>query len=69
MISRASRVPPFAQGVKKTAHSIDASREPKSDAKLQPRGKPTKYSGEKIHYLTYFCNSMAKNGQNLDYSW
>jgi len=46
MISYASRFSLRIRRQKKTAHSIIASREPKSDAKLQPPRKPAKYFGE-----------------------
>ena len=44
----------FAQGVKKTAHSINESREPKSEAKLLPLRKTAKYLTEKIRKITLF---------------
>jgi len=54
MTSASRLLDPTDKASKKTAHSIHASREPKSDAKLQPSEIPTKSFRQKIYYLTHF---------------
>jgi len=56
MISASRDDDPIDKASKKTAHSIHASREPKSDAKLQPHRIPAKYFDKKIYYLTLINN-------------
>ena len=63
MISKTSRVFPPHKASKKTAHSIIASREPKSDAKLQPPRKPAKHFGENFSKITSFNRNMAFLGR------
>ena len=59
MTSASRLLDPIDKASKKTAHSIHASREPKSDAKLQPSAIPTKSFRQKIYYLTHFNKTQV----------